>query len=132
MPSINTRTLTPPIARAVLRDPVLFPFTAVYVYRPVTIDASTNRSLTFEVLIVVFITSCQTPWGTTSAVVQGALLPLAQTVTVLIAAAAFELAFPARSVWTSPVPSPPAPWQPSPQAMAATIKTLTPRCLLCP
>src|SRR5690349_15728469 len=120
------------MARAVLRDPLPFPLTDVDVYRPVIIEASTKRSLTFDVLIVVDITSCQTPWRTTSAVVHGALLVLAHTVTALIAAAAFELAVRA-SEGRSPVPSSPTePWQPSPQATTPTIKRLLNSCRLCP
>src|SRR4029079_2162789 len=71
--------------------PVPLPVTVVEVNRPVTSETPTNRSATFDVLMVVVMTSCQTPDGPTFEATQGAELVLAQTVTVLTAAAALEL-----------------------------------------
>ena len=92
--SMTTLTCTPPIALAVLVLPFPLPFTCVDVYSPVTNEASTNRSATFEVLMVVDMMLCQTPVGMVCdpARIHGArLLEFAQTVTVVICAVAFEL-----------------------------------------
>jgi hypothetical protein len=87
-------TCTPPIALAVLVLPFPLPFTCVEVYSPVTNEVSTNRSAMFEVLIEVDMMLCHTAVAVVCepCAIHGArLLELAQTVTVVICAVAFEL-----------------------------------------
>jgi hypothetical protein len=91
------------MAVAVLVLPLPLPLTVVDVNRPVTSDASTKRSAMLEVLIVVDMTLSQVPLGVVLALVQGALELLAQTVTVLMAAAALELGVWADAVVAIPV-----------------------------
>jgi hypothetical protein len=74
------------VAELVLPEPL--PFTCVDVYRPVTKDGDTNRSATFDVLMVVFITLAHPVEHVVLAVV---LLLGHETETVFIAAVAFEL-----------------------------------------